>query len=119
MFNHAIHSVCGAWFRILVEARTAALLAKNGVEALQLIESEEHIDLGIFDIRMDRMDGLETMGRIKQKDISFPMIINTAYPEYRQDFKSWAANAFFIKSGDLTELKEKVKELLENAPANE
>lgn len=94
------------------------IMAKNGVEAIERIKQGDAIDLAIFDIRMDKMDGLEAMGRIKQMDVHFPMIINTAYPEYRQDFKSWAAQAFFIKSGDLTELKQKVKELLEGAGAN-
>lgn len=94
------------------------VLARNGVEAIEKIQSGEKIDLAIFDIRMDKMDGLEAMGRINQMGLTFPMIINTAYPEYRQDFKSWAAQAFFIKSGDLTELKQKVKELLGDAGTN-
>lgn len=94
------------------------VMAKNGVEAIDKISATPQIDLAIFDIRMDKMDGLETMGRIKQMGVNFPMIINTAYPEYRQDFKSWAAQAFFIKSGDLTELKQKVRELLEVAQTN-
>lgn len=94
------------------------IMAKNGTEALEKIQGTDGIDLAIFDIRMDKMDGLEAMGRIKQMGVNFPMIINTAYPEYRQDFKSWAAQAFFIKSGDLTELKQKVKELLEGARTN-
>jgi hypothetical protein len=40
------------------------------------------------------------------------VILNTAYSQYQESFMSWAADAYVIKSADLTELKSKVKELL-------
>jgi len=33
---------------------------------------------------------------------------------YKDDFTSWAADAYIVKSSDLTELKNKIKELLAN-----
>jgi hypothetical protein len=38
--------------------------------------------------------------------------MNTAYTQYQDSFMSWAADAYVVKSSDLTELKEKVKELV-------
>ena len=40
------------------------------------------------------------------------MILITAYSQYQESFMSWAADAYVVKSSDLTELKEKVKELV-------
>jgi hypothetical protein len=40
------------------------------------------------------------------------VIMNTAYTQYQDSFMSWAADAYVVKSSDLTELKEKVKELV-------
>ncbi len=69
-------------------------------------------DLIVLDIVMPVMDGMEALGRIVGKDRKIPIILNTSYPEYRQDFMSWAADAYVMKSADLGELKAKISELL-------
>jgi CheY-like chemotaxis protein len=70
-------------------------------------------DLIILDIVMPVMDGMETLGRIVSKERKIPIILNTSYSGYQQDFMSWAADAYVTKSHDLTELKKKIRELLE------
>jgi two-component system response regulator (stage 0 sporulation protein F) len=88
------------------------ITAQNGREAIQKLE-EGKPDLIILDIVMPVMDGLEALGRMVGKERKIPIILNTSYPGYRQDFISWAADAYVTKSTDLGELKNKVKELLE------
>jgi hypothetical protein len=39
------------------------------------------------------------------------VIINSAYPIYKQDFRSWGADRFVTKSSDLFELKNAVSEM--------
>jgi len=92
------------------------LTARNGREAIQKLE-EGRPDLIILDIVMPVMDGMEAIGRIVGKERKIPIILNTSYPGYRQDFMSWAADAYVTKSTDLGELKDKVKELLEKRKA--
>ena len=41
-----------------------------------------------------------------------PVILNTAYGAYRENFMSWAADAYVVKSADLTELKSTVRDIL-------
>jgi CheY-like chemotaxis protein len=88
------------------------LTAANGREALQQLE-EGKPDLIILDIVMPVMDGIEALGRFVGKERKIPIILNTSYSGYRQDFMSWAADAYVTKSADLGELKGKIKELLE------
>jgi CheY-like chemotaxis protein len=88
------------------------LTAQNGREAIRQLE-EQKPDLVILDIVMPVMDGIEALGRIVGKDRKIPVILNTSYPGYRDDFMSWAADAYVTKSVDLTELKNKVRDLLE------
>jgi CheY-like chemotaxis protein len=95
----------------LEEEGYRVLTAKNGKEAIQRLQ-EEKPDLIILDIVMPVMDGIETLGRIVGKERKIPIILNTSYPDYRQDFLSWAADAYVTKSDDLTELKDRVRELL-------
>jgi len=88
------------------------ITARNGKEAIQRLE-EGRPDLIILDIVMPVMDGMEALGRIVGKDRKIPIILNTSYSGYRDDFMSWVADAYVTKSSDLEELKTKVKELLE------
>jgi CheY-like chemotaxis protein len=88
------------------------LTARNGKEAIQKLE-EGKPNLIILDIVMPVMDGMEALSRIVGKERKIPIILNTSYPGYRQDFMSWAADAYVTKSSDLGELKKKIRELLE------
>jgi len=95
----------------LEEEGYEVLLAKNGKEAIECLQ-QERPDLIILDIVMPVMDGMEALGRIVGRERRAPIILNTSYPHYRQDFLSWAADAYVTKSDDLTELKAKIRELL-------
>ncbi len=85
--------------------------AADGKEALEKVQ-EQPPDIVVMDINMPRMDGIEAMGRILSMNKEIPVIINTAYSDYKDKFMSWAADAYIVKSSDLTELKTKIKELL-------
>ncbi len=85
--------------------------ANSGIEALEKFK-EKPYDLVILDIGMPEMDGLETLGRLLGIDNKIPVILCTAYPSYKDNFMSWAADAYVVKSMDITELKEKIKESL-------
>lgn len=69
-------------------------------------------DLVVLDICMPDMDGLEALGHMIGADYHIPIVLNTAYSSYRDNFMSWAADAYVIKSADLTVLKTTVRELL-------
>jgi DNA-binding response OmpR family regulator len=87
------------------------VLAQDGKECLEKVEAESP-DLIILDIRMPKMDGLEAIGKIIELNKSIPIIINTAYSTYKDDFMSWAADAYVVKSYDLDSLKSTIKEVL-------
>ncbi len=85
--------------------------ANDGKEALEKIKGQLP-DMIIMDICLPKMDGIEAMGHILSKNRGIPIIINTAYSNYKDNFMSWAADAYIVKSSDLTELKNKIEELL-------
>ncbi len=86
-------------------------LAGSGPEALDYLKSTRP-DLIILDISMPGMDGIEALGKILAKDKTMPVILNTAYSTYKDNFMTWSADAYVVKSGDLTELKAKIKDVL-------
>ncbi len=66
----------------------------------------------ILDIQMPGMNGLEAMSRILHKHRQQAIILNTAYSQFKDDFESWSADAYLVKTSDLTELKNKIRELI-------
>jgi DNA-binding response OmpR family regulator len=58
------------------------------------------------------MDGLDALGKILALCPTLPVIINSAFSSYKASFLSWAADAYVVKSSDLTELKTRIKEVL-------
>ncbi len=101
----------------LEEEGYEVLTACNGKEALShFIHGKP--DLVVLDIVMPVMDGMEALGQILQKDRRIPVVLHTSHPKYRQDFMSWAADAYMMKSSDLGELKQTIRGLLEKSRAS-
>jgi len=96
----------------LSEEGYKVILAKDGKEALAKFEKEKP-QVVVMDIRMPVMDGIEALTAMMGKDRQIPVILNTAYPQYRDNFMTWGAEAYVIKSSDLTELKQKIREILD------
>ncbi|MFB0507621.1 MAG: response regulator [Thermodesulfobacteriota bacterium] len=95
----------------LAEAGYEVILAANGREALNQLDVAEP-DLVILDIVMPVMNGMETLGRLIREHRDIPIILNTAYSSYKDDFMSWGADAFVVKSADLRGLKAKIREIM-------
>ncbi len=96
----------------LIDEGYEVLLASNGKEAIQCIQKDVP-DIVVMDIRMPEMDGIEALGRLVARYKDLPVILNTAYSSYRDDFRTWAAEAYVVKSSDLSELKAKIRDILE------
>ena len=86
--------------------------AANGPQAITRVAAGG-IDVVLLDIAMPGMDGVEALSRILDVDRQLPVILNTAYSSYKEDFMTWAAEAYVTKSGDLTELRRRIREALE------
>lgn len=89
---------------------TLAASGPEGLDALKLSRP----DLIVLDISMPGMDGIETLGKILAQDRTLPVILNTAYSNYKNNFMTWSADGYVVKSGDTTELKSKIREVLKS-----
>jgi CheY-like chemotaxis protein len=86
-------------------------VAGNGFEALDKMK-ETNFDLIVLDIKMPGMDGIQTLNAVKKINKDQPVILCSAYGEFKQDFSTWVSDAYVVKSADLTELKQTIKNLL-------
>ncbi len=89
------------------------ITASNGKEALEIV-SREPLDLVILDIKMPEMSGIEVLRQIKEKYPDLPVLLSSAYSEYKQDFGTWASEEYLVKSSDLEDLKAAVRRHLKN-----
>ncbi len=102
---------CGSLYEEeLGECGYGVLRAMDGPQALQMVEQQP--DLVVLDINLPGMGGLEVLGKLLAEHPQLPVILNSAYGSYQDDFLSWAANAYVVKSSDLSELKSRIAEAL-------
>jgi CheY-like chemotaxis protein len=87
------------------------LEARDGREALACIDRQQP-DAVVLDINMPGMDGLDTLARIHDRHRRLPVVLNSAYASYRDQFVSWIADAYVTKSSDPSELVDTVRGVL-------
>lgn len=85
--------------------------AGSGREARDLL-ARDRFDLMILDIQMRGESGLDLLKDIVRERDDLPVILCTAFSMYKDDFSSWLADAYVVKSSDLSELKEQVRKVL-------
>lgn len=86
----------------------SALSGEEALAQLKLIAP----DLVILDINMPGINGIDVLRQIKEMNPSLPVILSSAYQEFKQDLATWASDEYIVKSSNLDELKAAVKKHL-------
>jgi DNA-binding response OmpR family regulator len=87
----------------------------NGREAVKAVY-QYNPDLIVLDLNMPQGDGMDFLSWLMCNHLGIPVIIYSAYSHYKSDFMTWGAEAYLIKSSDLTELKKEIDKLLHLIP---
>ncbi|MCK4622785.1 MAG: response regulator [Desulfuromonadales bacterium] len=87
------------------------ITAENCLEAATALENKK-IDLVVLDIQLKQESGIDMLQKIVDKHSGLPVILCTAYNCYKDDFSSWLADAYIVKSSNLNELKAEIVRLL-------
>lgn len=98
--------------KVFEKATAVVVLAKNGLEALQVLEQDSSFNLILTDIVMPEMDGMELLSEIRKSDkcSSIPVIGFTAGD--LEFYRNSSQNKFDVlvpKPMDLFDLYELVK----------
>lgn len=96
----------------LEDAGHEVVTAANGAEALKVIAATAP-ELVILDIKLEAENGLDLLRRMKEIQPGVAVILNSGYSTYRDDFSSWLADAYLVKSSNTSELTTAVREILD------
>jgi len=92
--------------------------AASGEEALTLLK-EASPDIIILDLKMRGMGGVGFLKKFKTLRLSIPIVISSAYPYDEETFAAKTADAYVVKSGDMSDLVQMVDNLLtKSSPAS-
>lgn len=75
---------------------------------------EERPDLVVMDMKLGKYDGVDLLQDIRKSFDQLPVIVCTAYPSAGQGLKSIAPDDYVVKSSDLSELKLKIGQALDD-----
>ncbi|MDR3175424.1 MAG: response regulator [Desulfovibrio sp.] len=86
----------------------------DGRTPIMEVIAKEKPDAVILDIKLEGnpLTGLDILQIIRAADSSLPVILSTSYDSFQYDLKSIAADAYVVKSVDLTMLKDTIKRVL-------
>ena len=90
----------------LKRTNSEILIAKNGQEAVEIVEENKNIDLILMDIHMPELNGFEATRKIKKINHNISIVMQTAYILSGEEEKSYEAGCddFLTKPVDLNKL---------------
>jgi CheY-like chemotaxis protein len=108
------HSVRFLYKEVFEELGHKVVPAGTGEEALRVLKVSKP-DIIILDLKMPGMGGKAFLEKFHRLKARIPVVISTAYPYLENDPALAAADAYIVKSGDLTDLVETITRLIRKA----
>ena len=99
--------------RLILEDEYELFFACDGYEAIELVKNEP-IDLVLLDIKMPRLNGIETLKAIQgiKQEIKVLFVTGYQYTEIAKDAIQLGAQDYIIKPFSTQEIKTAVKKIL-------
>ncbi|MFM2343224.1 MAG: hypothetical protein RLZZ592_2877 [Pseudomonadota bacterium] len=99
-------------------AATDVLEAASGLEALDLVERHDNLDLALVDLDMRGMGGLETVTRLRERRPGLRSVVLSASDRQDDVWRSLSAGAcgFIAKSSEPQEMKSALLDVMGGRP---
>jgi len=85
--------------------------AATAAEAVEKLTAGSY-DLVVLDIKLKNESGLDLLQKIVKERHEMPVILCTAFSCYKDDFSTWLADGYVVKSSDPQELKDEIARVL-------
>jgi DNA-binding NtrC family response regulator len=85
----------------------------DGREPILQVIDREKPHIVVLDIKLEGVgSGLDVLQAIRAVNSTLPVILSSAFESFQNDLKAIAADAYCVKSIDLTNLKETIRSVL-------
>ena len=102
---------------VLTEKGHEVLEAESGEETFQILNGET-VDLVVLDIKLRLESGLNILQKITKEFPDIPVVLCSAYVSFQNDYTSWLAKSYVVKSSDPDEFLKEVNNALGEKVAN-
>jgi len=98
--------------KLILENDYELLFATNGQEAIESLKKNS-VDIVIIDIKMPRMDGIETMRKLKEANPAVKLLVTSGYKSVETAREAISAGAvnYIVKPFERTQILDAVKKL--------
>ncbi|MGE5446142.1 MAG: response regulator [Ignavibacteriales bacterium] len=96
---------------VLSDGGYNVLEAESAKETFDILKREP-VDLVVLDIKLRSESGLDVLQRIANEFPHLPVILCSAYVSFQNDYTSWLAESYIVKSSDPEELLNEVNKVL-------
>jgi DNA-binding NtrC family response regulator len=105
-------------YRTELEENGYKVFEASGSEDCFRILEKEKIDVVLLDIKLKGESGIDILQEITKKYKEIKTILATAYSAYQDDFSTWLADGYWVKSpSDLESLLEEVAAVIKKNKA--
>src|SRR5574341_1940627 len=95
----------------LCEEGYEVLEAESGKDSLDILRHQP-VDLVVLDIKLRSESGLDVLQNLTKEFPNLPVVLCTAYSSFQDDYISWLAEAYIVKSSDIEELVKEIKRVI-------
>jgi DNA-binding NtrC family response regulator len=104
--------ICRLYAAELADEGYQVETAGSAATAIELLTKRD-FDLVVLDIQMRGESGLQVLQEIVRDKPELPVILCSAFSCYKDDFSSWLADAYVVKSSDTGVLKTEISRVLD------
>ena len=94
------------------------ICAPDGAAARQALK-DHSVHLVVLDVKLKGESGLQILQDITREHTEMPVILCTAFGSFKDDYSSWLADAYVVKSSSVQELKDQVVKVLQRRYGSE
>ncbi|HEX3035190.1 MAG TPA: response regulator [Thermodesulfobacteriota bacterium] len=103
---------------VLTEKGHEVFEAESGEETFKILNSE-NVELVVLDIKLRLESGLSVLQKITKEFPDIPVVLCSAYVSFQNDYTSWLAKSYVVKSSDPDEFLKEVNNALGEKIVNE
>ena len=96
---------------VLSEEGYEVLEAESARDAFDIL-GRQPVDIVVLDIKLRWESGLDVLQRITREYPDTPVVLCSAYVSFQNDYTSWLADSYIVKSSDPEELLREVNRVL-------